>query len=44
MPVVGGLVADRFGLSVVFYLLAASVLVANAVVYVLPEEERPTAA
>ena len=35
MPVVGGLVADHYGLASVFYLLAASMLVANAVVYFL---------
>jgi len=39
MPVVGGMVADRFGLSAVFYLLAASVLVANMVVVMLPKDE-----
>ena len=40
MPVIGGAVADRYGLASVFYLLAASVLVANLVVVVLPREER----
>jgi MFS family permease len=43
MPVVGGAVADRFGLHAVFYLLAASVLVANAVVVLLPAGERRNA-
>ena len=32
----GGLVADAFGLTVVFYLLAAAMLVANVLVYFLP--------
>lgn len=36
MPVLGGLVADRFGLTAVFYLLAASVLVSNMLVFLLP--------
>jgi len=40
MPVLGGAVADRFGLDAVFYLLAASMLVANAVVVLLPRQER----
>ncbi len=45
MPVVGGLVADRYGLAAVFWLLAASVLVANAVVVALPRDEvRPAGA
>ena len=39
MPVVGGMVADRFGLAAVFWLLAGSVLIANAVVYLLPRDE-----
>jgi len=37
MPLAGGVVADRMGLPAVFYLLAASVLVANAVVFLLPK-------
>jgi sugar phosphate permease len=44
MPVLGGLVADRFGLTAVFYLLAATVLVSNALVWLLPRSEvRPAA-
>jgi MFS family permease len=39
MPVLGGIVADRFGLTAVFYLLAATVLVSNTLVYLLPRGE-----
>ncbi|MEE8352692.1 MAG: hypothetical protein V3R37_10945, partial [Rhodospirillales bacterium] len=34
----GGAVADAWGLSVVFYLLAAAMLVANVLVYMLPDK------
>ncbi len=37
IPLVGGVIADAFGLPVVFYALAASMLVANTLVYLLPE-------
>jgi MFS family permease len=44
-PVIGGLIADRYGLQAVFYFLAAVLLLANAVVFFLPKEEaRPAAA
>lgn len=36
MPVAGGAIADRYGLAAVFYFLAATVLIANALVYLLP--------
>lgn len=36
MLAVGGAVADQWGLGVVFYLLAGSMLVANVLVYLLP--------
>ena len=39
VPVFGGVIADRFGLAAVFYFLAASMLVANLIVLMLP---RPT--
>ena len=38
MLAVGGGVADKWGLQVVFYLLAASMLVANVLVYMLPNK------
>lgn len=34
VPLAGGLVADRFGLAAVFYVLAASMLIANVIVVV----------
>jgi sugar phosphate permease len=39
VPPIGGLIADAYGLSAVFYLLAASMLVANLLVYRLPHQE-----
>ena len=36
---VGGAAADRWGLGVVFYLLAASMLIANVLVYFMPHHE-----
>jgi MFS family permease len=38
MPVVGGLVADSFGLTAVFYLLGAVMLLSNVVVFFIPRE------
>jgi predicted MFS family arabinose efflux permease len=38
MPVTGGLVADAFGLTAVFYLLGVTMLLSNAVVFFLPKE------
>lgn len=35
VPVVGGLIADAWGLVAVFYFLAATMLVANVMVYAL---------
>lgn len=37
VPLAGGLIADRFGLAAVFYVLAATMLVANVMVYFLPD-------
>ncbi|MDX1513790.1 MAG: MFS transporter [Gammaproteobacteria bacterium] len=39
VPVVGGIMADHYGLAVVFYLLAGTMLVANVLVYLLPGED-----
>jgi len=38
VPPVGGLLADAYGLASVFYLLAATMVVANFLVYLLPHE------
>jgi MFS family permease len=39
MPVVGGLIADSYGLVAVFYFLGFIVLLANLVVFLLPKDE-----
>ncbi len=39
MVIVGGMIADRWGLGVVFYLLAASMLIANVLVYLMPHHD-----
>ncbi len=39
MPLIGGALADRFGLVAVFYFLALSVLVANVLTLFVPKEE-----
>jgi MFS family permease len=39
MPLVGGIVADMFGLTAVFYLLGLAMLLSNAVVFFLPKED-----
>lgn len=38
VPLVGGLIADRWGLASVFYVLAATLLIANVMVYFLPKD------
>ena len=38
MPVVGGAVADAFGLTVEFFLLAGTMILSNAIVFFLPRE------
>ena len=38
VPIVGGLIADQWGLAAVFYVLAATLLVANILCYFLPRE------
>ena len=45
-PAIGGLVADTWGLTSVFYFLAGTMLVANVLVFLLPPSEprRPNAA
>jgi len=39
VPPVGGLIADAYGLSAVFYFLAGTMLVANFLVYLLPHQD-----
>lgn len=38
-PIVGGLIADRYGLEAVFYFLAFVLLLANLVAFMLPKDE-----
>ena len=38
-PLIGGVIADRYGLTAVFYFLGAVLLLANVVVFLLPKEE-----
>ncbi len=40
MPVMGGAIADAYGLTEVFYLIAAIMLVANLTVFLLPRPEK----
>ena len=40
VPLFGGLIADRWGLASVFYMLAATMLIANVMVYFLPNDGR----
>jgi len=39
MPLIGGVIADRYGLTAVFYFLGGVLLLANIVVFLLPKEE-----
>jgi predicted MFS family arabinose efflux permease len=38
-PLIGGVIADRYGLPAVFYFLGGVLLLANVVVFLLPKEE-----
>jgi len=38
-PLIGGVIADHYGLTAVFYFLGAVLLLANVVVFLLPKEE-----
>ncbi len=42
-PLLGGIIADIWGLTVVFYVLAGVMLVANVLVYMLPHHDRDKA-
>lgn len=41
MPIVGGYLADRYGLLSIFYVIAGTVLVANAALLFVPDIQRP---
>lgn len=43
MPVVGGYLGDRYGLLAIFYVIAATVLVANVALLFVPDAKRPAA-
>ena len=40
MSLIGGLIADNYGLSKVFYAIAAAMLLSNVTIFMLPSEER----
>jgi MFS family permease len=39
-PLIGGLLADRYGLYATFYFLAATIVIANLFIFVMPPPER----
>ncbi|MGH2437322.1 MAG: hypothetical protein ACRDFA_10040, partial [bacterium] len=41
MPLVGGILADRFGLIFVFYVIAGGLVVANLITLMVPDLRRP---
>ncbi len=43
IPLIGGVIADRYGLLPVFYVIAGTVLVANVGVFAVPDLHRPAA-
>ena len=38
-PAIGGIIADTWGLTSVFYFLAGSMLVANVLVFLIPQQD-----
>lgn len=42
-PLIGGLIADRYGLGATFYMLAATIVCANLMILMMPREERSRA-
>jgi MFS transporter, FSR family, fosmidomycin resistance protein len=44
MPLLGGLVADRFGLLYVFYVIAGIILLANGLLFAMPPNDAPAPA
>ena len=43
-PLLGGIIADRYGLFAAFYFLAATIIVANLFVFLIPKDAEKTAA
>ena len=41
MPLIGGYIADRYGLLAVFYFIAGTILLANLAVFTVPDLRRP---
>jgi predicted MFS family arabinose efflux permease len=39
-PILGGIVADHYGLLAAFYLLAATIIIANLLVYWIPSNSK----
>lgn len=44
MPLIGGAIADHYGLLAVFYFIAGTVLVANLAIFAVPDLRRPATA
>jgi FSR family fosmidomycin resistance protein-like MFS transporter len=40
-PLLGGLIADRYGLGSVFYFLAATIIIANLFIFFMPRSDDP---
>ena len=40
MPLIGGMIADNYGLSEVFYAIAAAMLLANSAIFLLPAADK----
>lgn len=43
IPIIGGWIADSYGVGAVFYLLAGTMVIANVLVFMLPKEEKSAA-
>jgi len=39
-PLVGGLIADRYGLNATFYFIACTIMIANLMVFLIPERAK----
>ena len=44
MPIIGGMLADQYGLASVFYMLAGTILMTNILTLGLPKERPGTSA
>ncbi|MBT6275638.1 MAG: MFS transporter [Chromatiales bacterium] len=44
MPIIGGVIADQYGLTAVFYLIGATMLIANLTTITLPDSKRTVTA